>query len=212
MSLRIAISLCGLVTLVPAVGQAGTIFTPPPGPLATPAQIAAVLATIPPPAAGETVVDFEQTEIGTPVPKWEEKGMTFELAGPLKRTPAAKPRVMFFPHLATDRKGILNAMTTDQGVPLKMTLPGAGASSVTLVLWGSTGCPAVVEAFDKEGKLVDKQSVDAVPGRSAPNEPVPFLTLKVQGPAIAYVLLSGPRTGEFLAADEVRFTPLATAK
>lgn len=135
--------------------------------------------------------------------------MNFELAGPLKRTPAAKPRVMFFPHLATGHKGILNAMTTDQGVPLKMTFPGAGASSVTLVLWGSTGCPALVEAYDKDGNLLDKKSVDAVPGRKAPAEPVPFLTLTVQGPAIAYVHLSGPRSGEFVAADEVRFTPVA---
>jgi hypothetical protein len=143
------------------------------------------------------------------VTKWEEKGVTFELASPLKRTPAAKPRVMFFPHLATGHKGILNAMSTDQAVPLKMTLPGAGASSVTLVLWGSTGCPAVVEALDKDGKLLDKKSVDAIPGRKAPNEPVPFLTLTVQGSAIAYINLSGPRNGEFLAADELRFVPSA---
>jgi hypothetical protein len=177
--------------------------------MATPAEIKAVLATVPPPAPGETVVDFEKTEIGTPIQRWEEQGVTFELAGPLKRTPAAKPRIMFFPHLATDHKGVLNAMTTDQSVPLKMTFPGAGASSVTLVLWGSTGCPAVVEAFDKDGKLVDKKSVAAVPGRKAPDEPVPFLTLTVQGSAIAYIHLSGPRNGEFVAADEVRFRPAA---
>jgi hypothetical protein len=187
---------------------AATTFTPPPGPLASPAQIAAVLATIPPPAAGETVVDFEKAEIGAPVTRWEEKGVTFELAGPLQRTPAAKPRVMFFPHLATGHKGILNAMATDQAVPLKMTLPGAGSSSVTLVLWGSTGCPAVVEAFDQSGKLLDKKTVDAIPGRKAPNDPVPFSTLTVQGPAIAWVNLSGPRNCEFLAADEVRFEPI----
>ena len=205
---RIAILLCGLAGSA-AVCAAGTTFTPPPGPLASPAAIAAVLAAVPPPAAGETIIDFEQAEIGTPVPKWEEKGVIFELAGPLKRTPAAKPRVMFFPHLATGHKGILNAMATDQAVPLKMTLPGAGASSVTLVLWGSTGCPAVVEAFDKDGKLVDQKAVAAVPGRKAPDEPVPFLTLTVQGSAIATIHLSGPRNGEFLAADEVRFVPLA---
>jgi hypothetical protein len=206
---RIAIPLGGLGALVSAVCIAGTTFTAPPGPMASPAQIAAVLANIPSPAAGETVVDFEKAEIGTPVPKWEEKGVTFELAGPLLRTPAAKPRVMFFPHLATGHKGILNAMSTDQAVPLKMTLPSAGASSVTLVLWGSTGCPAVVEAFDQDGKLLDKKTVDAIPGRKAPNEPVPFSTLTVQASAIAYVTLSGPRNGEFVAADEVRFVPSA---
>jgi hypothetical protein len=206
---RVAIPLGGLGALLSAVCLAGTTFTPAPAPLASPAQIAAVLAMIPPAAAGETVVDFEKAEIGVPVTKWVEKGVTFELAGPLRRTPAAKPRVMFFPHLATGHKGILNAMATDQAVPLKMTLPGAGASSVTLVLWGSTACPAVVEAFDQDGKLLDKKSVDAVPGRQAPNEPVPFFTLTVQGSAIACVHLSGPRNGEFLAADEVRFLPSA---
>ena len=143
MASRLAISLCGLVVVAGSTARLGaTTYTPPPGPLASPAAIKAVLATIPPPAAGETVVDFEKAEIGEPVAKWEERGVVFELAGPLKRTPAAKPRVMFFPHLGTDHKGILNAMSTDQSVPLKMSFPGTGATSVTLVLWGSTGCPA----------------------------------------------------------------------
>ena len=209
---RIAIPFCCLGALVSAVCIAGTTFTPAPGPVASPAAIAAVLATVPPPAEGETVVDFEKAEIGKPLTKWEEKGVVFELAGPVKRTPAAKPRVMFFPHLATGHKGILNAMATDQAVPLKMTLPGDGASSVTLVLWGSTGCPAVVEAFDQDGKLLDKKSVEAIPGRKAPDEPVPFSTLTVQGAGIAYVHLGGPRNGEYLAADEVRFVPSAKGR
>lgn len=205
--MRSRIAILGALAATATICVGGTIFTPPPGPLASPAAIAAVLATIPPPAAGEIVVDFEQTEIGTPMVKWEEKGVTFELAGPLQRTPAAKPRVMFFPHLATGRKGILNAMTTDQSVPVKMVFPGAGASSVTLVLWGSTGCPVLVEAFDREGKRVDQKSFASVPNRKAPNEPVPFLTVTVTGPAIASVHFSGPRNGEFLTADEVRFVP-----
>ena len=208
MSSRLATALCCLATLLLASRLAGTVFTPPPGPMATPAQIAAVLATIPPPAASEVVVDFEKAEIGEPVVKWEEKGVSFALAGPLVRTPAAKPRMTFFPHLATGRKGILNAMTTDQGVPVKMTFPPAGASSVTLVLWGSTGCPVVAEAFDHEGKLVDRKSFDSVPNRKAPNEPVPFFIVTLTAPAIATVNLSGPRNGEFLAADEVRFVPV----
>jgi hypothetical protein len=187
---------------------AATTFTPPPGPLASPAAIAAALAAVPPPAAGEIVIDFEKAEIGTPLSKWEEKGVLFELAGPLKRTPAAKPRVMFFPHLATGHKGILNAMATDQAVPLKMALPGAGASSVTLVLWGSTGCPAVVEAFDRDGKLLEQKSFAVVPGRNAPVEPVPFLTVTFTSAAIASIQVSGPRNGEFLAVDELRFAPL----
>jgi len=190
-----------------AVSTAVSRFTPPPGQPASPAAIAAVLAAVPPPAEGEIVVDFESAQIGTPVPKWEEKGVTFELVGPLKRTPAAKPRVMFFPHLATGRKGILNAMATDQAVPLRITLPADGATSVMLVLWGSTGCPAVVEAFDRDGGLVDRQSIASVPGRKSPEEPVPFAVVTLKGAMIASVHLSGPRNGEFLAADEVRFLP-----
>lgn len=188
---------------------AETSFTPPPGPMATPAQIAALLATVPQPAIGETVVDFEKAVIGEPRPRWEEHGVVFELAGALQRTPAAKPRIMFFPHLATGHKGILNAMATDQGVPLKVTLPGQGATSVTLVVWGSTGCPAVVEAFTRDGTLLEKKSVAAVPGRQSPAEPVPFLVLTLRGDAISYLHLSGPRAGEFLAVDELRFVPSA---
>jgi hypothetical protein len=209
---RPAFSLGSLAALAPiAAFAAGTTFTPPPGPMATPAAVAAVLDTVPPPAPGEVVVDFEKAEIGVPTPKWEEKGVLFQLYGRQQRTPAPVPRVMFFPHLATKHKGILNAMANDQGVPLEMALPGAGASSVTLVLWGSTGCPVLVEAYDKDGKLLDKKALDSVPGRKAPEDPVPFVTVTLKAPAIAYVYLSGPRNGEFLAADELRFLPLPAA-
>ncbi len=211
MSPRLALTLCALAVVAPAIGRAAaTTFTPPPTPYAgTPAAKAALAAV--PPAAGEVVVDFESAEIGKPMPNWEEKGVKFRLYGPLQRTPAAVPRVMFFPHIGTDHKGILNAMANDQSVPLEMALPGAGASSVTLVLWGSTGCPVLVEAYDKDGKLVDSKSVASVPGRKAPEEAIPFLTVTLKAPAIAAVYLSGPRNGEFLAADELRFVPLPAA-
>ena len=120
----------------------------------------------------------------------------------------AKGRVMFFPHLATDHKGILNAMANEQAIPVQAKFPH-GASSVTLVLWGSTGCPAKLEAFDQNDKLVDSASVASVPGRKAPADPVPFFELTVKAPEIAYIRFSGPRNGEFLAADAVRFVPLA---
>jgi hypothetical protein len=38
---------------------------------------------------------------------------------------------------------------------------------------------------------------------------VPFVTVTLKGAAITSILLSGPRNGEFLAADELRFVPLA---
>ena len=154
--------------------------------------------------AEEIVIDFEHAEIGKPVMNWVEKGVTFTLAHQPTMTKAAG-RVMFFPHLATNHKGILCAMANDQ-IPVQATLPKP-ASSVTLVLWGSTGCPALLEAFDKNGMLVDKASVSAVPGRARPQDPVPLFQLSVKASEIAYIRFSGPRTGEFLAADELRFAP-----
>ena len=154
--------------------------------------------------AGEIVIDFEQAEIGKPVPTWTENGVVFNLAGPLAHSKAVG-RIMFFPHLATNHKGLVNAMATEQAIPVQATFPNS-ASRVTLVLWGSTGCPALLEALDKNGAVVDKASVAAVPGRKAPADPVPFFELTVQASAIAAIRFSGPRDGEFLAADEIRIT------
>src|SRR3954471_19613051 len=120
--------------------------------------------------AEEIVIDFEQAEIGKPVPAWTEKGVVFKLAGPLTQSKATG-RVMFFPHLATNHKGILNAMATEQAIPVQATFPRR-ASAVTLVLWGAPGCPPLLDALDKNGEIVDKASVAAVPGRKAPGEPI----------------------------------------
>jgi hypothetical protein len=155
--------------------------------------------------AGEVVIDFEQAEVGKPVTNWVEKGVTFQLAHAPKQSKATG-RVMFFPHLATGHKGILCAMATEQ-IPLQASLPKP-ASSVTLTLWGSTGCPASVEAFDQSGVLVDQVSLPFVPGRTKPEDPLPMFELKVKAAKIAFIRISGPRTGEFLAVDEFRFEPL----
>ena len=155
--------------------------------------------------SAETVIDFEKAEIGKPATNWVEKGVVFKLAHEPKQTRAVG-RVMFFPHLATNHKGILCAMATEQ-IPVQATFPTA-ATSVTLLLWGSTGCPAVLEAFDQNGNVLDKVSVVSVPGRKKPEDPIPTFELKVKAPKIAYIRFSGPRTGEFLAADELRFTPV----
>ena len=154
--------------------------------------------------ADEIVIDFEKAEIGKPVASWTDKGVVFNLAGPLAHS-QAKGRVMFFPHLATNHKGILNAMATEQAIPVQATFANA-ATAVTVVFWGSTGCPALLEALDAKGEVVDKVAVAAAPGRKSPADPVPFFTLTVKGPAIAAIRFSGPRDGEFLAADEIRYT------
>jgi hypothetical protein len=153
------------------------------------------------------IVDFEKAEItGRWIETWEEQGVVFTPAYAPTRS-RAKARLMFFPQIPSGRKGILSAMADDP-IPVRAKFPN-GASSVTLVLWGSTGCPAKLEAYDGEGKLVDKVFVDAVPGRKSPGDPIPTFELTVKGSHIAYVQFSGPRTGEFLAADELRFVPVA---
>ena len=154
--------------------------------------------------ADEIVIDFEQAEIGKPLPSWTEKGVVFSLAGKLAHS-QAKGRIMFFPHLATNHKGILNAMATEQAIPVLATFPNA-ASEVTVVFWGSTGCPARLEALDANGEVIDTKSIAGVPGRKSPADAVPFIKLTVKAPAIAAIRFSGPRDGEFLAADEIRYT------
>jgi hypothetical protein len=168
------------------------------------ALLLALAGTVSAARAEEIVIDFEKAEIGKPTPTWTEKGVVFNLAGPPAQSKAAG-RIMFFPHLATNRKGILNAMATEQAIPVLAKFANS-ASAVTVVFWGSTGCPALLEALDKNDNVVDKASVAAVPGRKAPADPVPFVELTVKAPTIAAIRFSGPRNGEFLAADEIRFT------
>lgn len=166
-----------------------------------------------PAATQEIVLDFETTvpilanDKANRVEKWEEKGVVFTLAHPPK-TSKAKALLMFYPHLGTGRKGILCAMATEP-IPVRATFPNP-ASAVTLTMWGSTSTPALVEAFDAEGKVLDRAHLETVPGRKAPGDPIPFFTLKVAAPKIAYIQFSGPREGEYLVADEIRITPAAT--
>ncbi|HEY5042357.1 MAG TPA: hypothetical protein VIK53_10175 [Verrucomicrobiae bacterium] len=156
------------------------------------------------------VIDFEKAEItGRWVDSWADKGVLFTPAHPPTKS-HAKARLMFFPQLPSGKKGILSAMADDP-IPVRAQFTN-GCSSVTLVLWGSTGCPAKLEAFTADGKLLDKTSLEAVPGRKAPADPIPTCELTVKGTNIAYIEFSGPRPGEYLVADEVRFTPVAAPK
>jgi hypothetical protein len=138
------------------------------------------------------------------MPRWEEKGVVFELAHEPRQS-KAKGLVMFFTHLTSGHKGIVCAMATEP-IPVRATFPKP-VSTVTVAMWGSTATPARLEAFDSEGNVVDRKSLDSVPGRKAPGDPVPLFTMSVSAKRIAYIEFSGPREGEYLAADEVRFTP-----
>ena len=155
----------------------------------------------------EVVVDFEKAEItGRWIESWEEKGVVFTPAHAPTRS-KAKAKLMFFPHIPSGRKGILSAMADDP-IPVRAKFP-TNVSSVTITFWASTGCPARLEAYDAGGKLLDTASMDAAPGRKAPGDPIPTFELSVKGTHIAYIEFSGPRTGEYLSADELRFVPQA---
>ena len=160
-------------------------------------------------SAEQVVVDFEKAVPLLPdgnanrVARWEEKGVVFTLAHEPQQT-KGKGLVMFFTHLSTGHKGIACAMATEP-IPVRAAFPKP-VSSVTVSFWGSTGMPALLEAFDTDGKVVDHASLESVPGRKAPGDPVPIFTMTVKGGRIAYIQFSGPREGEYLAADEVRFT------
>jgi hypothetical protein len=166
-------------------------------------------------SAEPVVVDFEKAVPLLPdgqanrVPRWEENGVVFTLAHEPQQT-KGKGMLMFFTHLATGHKGIVCAMATEP-IPVRATFPKP-ASSVTVSFWGSTGTPALLEAFDADGKVVDRANVKSVPARKAPGDPVPIFTMTVKAGSIAYVQFSGPREGEYLAADEIRFTPMDTDK
>src|SRR5690349_15186478 len=122
----------------------------------------------PPPAprnvAGEVVLTFADAVVGKPVETWTRGDVTFSLAAAPQHS-KARGRVMFFPHLKTGRKVILNAMANGQAVPVKAEIKGA-ASAVTLVLWGTVGSNAWLEAHDGDGKLLDRAALPgAVPHR-----------------------------------------------
>lgn len=163
-------------------------------------------------SAEKVVVDFENAiplvadQKANRVPRWEEKGVVFTLAHEPKQT-KGKGLLMFFTQLSTGHKGLVCAMANEP-IPVRATFP-TPVSSVTVSFWGSTGTPAVLEAFDANGKQVDRATLTTVPGRKAPGEPIPTFTMTVQGDRIAWIQFSGPREGEYLAADEVVFTPVA---
>jgi endo-1,4-beta-xylanase len=169
-----------------------------------PMIVLAILCRPGTPADEPTVIAFDAAETGKPMPKYTDRGVEFALAHAPTRSRAVG-RVMFFPHLKTPRKGILNAMANEP-IPVEIRFPKP-AATVTLVLWGSIGSEAVVEAFDAGGNVVDRASREKVPERTGPEQPIPSFELAVKAPAIASVRFSGSPPGGYLVCDEVRSTP-----
>ncbi|HZV06735.1 MAG TPA: endo-1,4-beta-xylanase [Gemmataceae bacterium] len=156
------------------------------------------------PAADPVILTFDKVETGKPVSSYTDKGVVFTLAHGLTKSKGAG-KVMFFPHLKTSRKGILNAIASES-IPVQVRFPKP-VSSVTLVLWGSIGSAALVEAYDKDGQVVDKASREKVPERTGPEQPIPSFELTVKAAAISSLRFSGAPPGGYLVCDEVRFTP-----
>ena len=155
-------------------------------------------------ADGPVVITFDKVETGKPMPSYTDQGVVFVPSrGPTRSR--AIPRVMFFPHLKTPRKGILNAMASES-IPVEVRFPKP-ISSATLVLWGSIGSTALVEAYDAEGKVIDSASREKVPERTGPEQPIPGFELTVKAPAIASLRFSGSQPGGYLVCDELRGTP-----
>jgi hypothetical protein len=160
-------------------------------------------------AQTEVVVNFGKAEItGRWVDSWEENGVTFTPAHAPTRS-QAKARLMFFPYESAGRKGILSAMAEDP-IPVRARF-ASNVISVTGTFWGSTSCPALLTAYDQDGNIVDKFSLDAAPNRKAPGDPIPTFAMTVKGTNIAYVEFSGPRAGEYLAAEEIRYVPASNS-
>ena len=163
------------------------------------------LAVAGPTVDGEVVITFDKVETGKPMASYTDQGVVFALSRRPEKSRAAG-RVMFFPRLKTPRKGILNAMA-NESIPVEIRFPKPVAR-VTLVLWGSIGSTALVEAYGKDDKVVDKASREKVPERTGPEQSIPSFELTVKAPAITSVRFSGAPPGGYLVCDEVRFVPL----
>ena len=87
-------------------------------------------------ADGPAIITFDKAETGKPMASYTDRGVVFALSHPPTKSHATG-RVIFFPHLKTPRKGILNAMA-NESIPVEVRFPKPAASA-TLVLWGSIG-------------------------------------------------------------------------
>ncbi len=162
--------------------------------------------------APAVVIDFEDATVllenarSNRAEQVVANGVVFKLAHAPRKS-KGKGMLTYFAHLPSGHKGLVSAMALE-AIPVQAVFPKP-VSSVTVAAWGSTAVPAVLEAFDADGKVVDRAQLDAAPRRKSPGDPVPIFQLSVKGPRIAYVQWSGPRPGEYLAVDEIRYVPVA---
>jgi hypothetical protein len=150
--------------------------------------------------AEEVVIDFEQVptrldpqndELVNRLERYEEKRVEFKLAREPERS-KARGRIMFFPHVASGRKGSLDAMASEQEILVQVRFP-QGAWAVTIVCWTSPGTLSRLEAFNRRGGCRSRR-IAVVSGRKRPGGPVPAFELRLKAYEISYVELSNPRT------------------
>ena len=73
-----------------------------------------------------------------------------------------------------------------------------GIAPVASVFWASTGCPAKLQAFDQNDKVVDEASIEIAPGRKAPGDPAPQFELRVTA-------AEPPDKATMVAVDRIAF-------
>lgn len=154
--------------------------------------------------AGERVLDLENGVPGAWISEWEEQGVWF---GPARAPTKSKAKgsLTFFVRPGAEDRGILMAMADDP-LPLAVRFP-VPVRRVTVRLWAHTGSAARLQALDRDGEVVATAQVERVPQRTNPAEPMPRFELIVTAPGIASLRLDGPRAGEYLVADELRYVP-----
>lgn len=148
-------------------------------------------------------VDTNNDEVVNRAERYVEKEVEFKLARQPEHS-KAKGKIMFVAHPNGGRKGILNAMANEQQIPVQVRF-AKNVTQVTIVFWASTGAPAKMEAFDSNGEVVAQDGLKVSPSRTRPENPIPTFELTVKADNISYIEFSGPRDGEYLVADELRF-------
>src|SRR5437763_14095640 len=101
-----------------------------------PMILLAMFGSLGAPADGPMTLTFDAAETGKPMPSYKDQGVEFALSRAPTRSRAAG-RVMFFPHLKTPHKGIVNAMA-NESIPVEIRFPQPVAAA-TRALRGSIG-------------------------------------------------------------------------
>jgi uncharacterized membrane protein len=155
--------------------------------------VAAALACT---ARADIVVDFEEAATGQLVETWIEEGVVF--------TSTVPGGLLSFMNHSPGHRGMFEALS-DIEVAIHAQLP-VFATSVTIVFWGSDFQVITLKAFDNDGIIVD-EVITGVPDAGL-GQPAILFEMTLNAPAIASIEFTGSTANGFIAADEVRITPV----